>query len=113
MPVVVCADLPALRPEDLARALALVEPGRAAFVADVSGAGTTMYTAPYGSFEPRFGPGSRAAHGADGAAEIPGRLSSLRRDVDDVDDLRAALELGVGGHTTALRSAIDRDLSTQ
>jgi len=114
LPVVVCADLPALQPDDLAGALALVEPAaRAAFVADVSGAGTTMYAAAYGSFEPRFGPGSRAAHRADGAVEIPGRLSSLRRDVDDVDDLRAALELGVGGHTRALRREIDRHLSTQ
>ena len=39
-------------------------PARAgpSFVADAAGTGTTMYAAPLDAFDPRFGPGSRAAH---------------------------------------------------
>jgi 2-phospho-L-lactate guanylyltransferase len=101
-PVAVCADLPALRSEDLRTALDSVPDGGSAFVSDASGVGTTMYVAAYDDFDPRFGPGSRAAHLAAGAVEIPGDLTSLRRDVDDADDLRVALELGVGTHTRDL-----------
>jgi 2-phospho-L-lactate guanylyltransferase len=98
----VCADLPALDASDLDSALALagVEPGPA-FVADGDGVGTTLYTAPYGMFAPRFGPGSREAHLASGAREIEGDLRSLRRDVDDADGLAAAVALGLGTHTRA------------
>jgi 2-phospho-L-lactate/phosphoenolpyruvate guanylyltransferase len=71
----------------------------AAFVADEDGVGTTLYTAPHGSFTPRFGPRSRQAHLETGAQEVGGRLLSLRRDVDDKDALAAATSLGVGPHT--------------
>ncbi|WP_201931097.1 2-phospho-L-lactate guanylyltransferase [Nocardioides donggukensis] len=94
-----CADLPALRPEDLAGALAQVPAGGAAFVADAHGTGTTMYAAAVGHFDPHFGVGSRAAHLRAGATEIPGRIASLRHDVDDVGDLGRALVLGVGTET--------------
>ncbi|MGZ6754270.1 MAG: 2-phospho-L-lactate guanylyltransferase [Nocardioides sp.] len=101
-PVALCADLPALKAADLDDALARVTPGRACFVADADGVGTTLYTAPVRVFESRFGPGSRAAHLDLGTLEVDGDLSTLRRDVDDRDDLRSALALGVGAHTAAL-----------
>lgn len=99
LPVALCADLPCLRPEDLAAALDQVAAGGSWFVADAEGVGTTMYAAPYAAFAPRFGSGSRAAHVADGALEVVGDLPSLRRDVDDEDTLAAALLLGPGRFT--------------
>ena len=68
-------------------------------VTDDDETGTTLYTAPYDAFEPHFGGGSRVAHLDSGAREIPGELTSLRRDVDDRDALRQAEQLGVGAHT--------------
>lgn len=98
----VCADLPALRPGDLAEALASAAAWASAFVADASGVGTTMYAAAYDAFRPCFGPHSRAAHLDQGAREVEGALPSLRRDVDDLDDLARARQLGLGPHTTAV-----------
>jgi 2-phospho-L-lactate guanylyltransferase len=99
-PVAVCADLPSLRPGDLEAALQVADRlADPAFVADDDGIGTTLYTAAYDVFEPRFGRGSRAAHLEDGCREIPGELSSLRRDVDDADGLATAVDLGLGAHT--------------
>lgn len=106
-PVALCADLPALRPDDLARALATVT-GGAAYVADADGTGTTLYTAPYDAFSPRFGLDSAAAHAAVGAHPVPGELAGLRRDVDDLASLRAAFALGVGPATAATIEAGDR-----
>jgi 2-phospho-L-lactate guanylyltransferase len=101
MPVALCADLPALRPDELTRALHAAQ-ATASFVVDADGAGTTMYAAPaLAAFRPRFGTSSREAHLTDGAADI--RLSdidSLRRDVDTPDDLRAAVAMGVGPRTS-------------
>lgn len=98
----VCADLPALRPGDLAEALSGAAGWPSAFVADAAGVGTTMYAAAYDGFRPRFGPDSRAAHVAQGAVEVSGALSSLRHDVDDLEDLELARGLGLGPHTAAL-----------
>lgn len=101
-PVALLADVPALTTDDLALAL-----GRAAaaavpsFVVDADGTGTTLYTAAYDAFDPRFGAGSAAAHLAAGAVPIPGDLTTLRRDVDDLDGLAAAVALGVGRATAA------------
>ncbi|MCW2765322.1 MAG: cofC [Nocardioides sp.] len=110
VPVALCADLPALRPEDLDGALASVAEGETRFVADAAGVGTTLYTAPYGEFDPRFGVESRAAHLDGGAGEITGPLTSLRRDVDDLADLREALALGVGARTAAVAEGLGLDL---
>lgn len=96
-----CADLPALRPEELDSALAAASPARLGFVADADRRGTTLVTAPdLTTFRPRFGPGSRAEHLAAGGLEIEGRLDSLRRDVDTPADLEEALRLGIGAHTS-------------
>jgi len=99
-PAVLCGDLPALRPADLAAALAAVEPGTPAYVRDAAGSGTTLYTAAYDAFTPRFGPGSAALHEATGAVPIPGDLPSLRHDVDTLADLRALRPYGLGARTT-------------
>ena len=101
-PVALCADLPALRPDDLATALELADGHPAAFVADLAGIGTTMYAATYDVFRPQFGVDSRAAHLAAEAWEVPGDLVSLRADVDDLDDLERARSLGLGSHTRML-----------
>lgn len=93
-----CADLPALRPEQLARALSRAPAREMGFVADAPGLGTTLVTAPdLATFRPRFGAGSRQAHLDAGATEIDSAdLSTLRRDVDTPADLAEALGLGIG-----------------
>jgi 2-phospho-L-lactate/phosphoenolpyruvate guanylyltransferase len=97
VPLALCADLPALSSADLVIALAWESGTR--FVADHEGVGTTLYTASYDAFDPRFGPGSALAHDATGARAITAPLPRLRRDVDDLDDLHDALVLGVGPRT--------------
>jgi 2-phospho-L-lactate guanylyltransferase len=95
------ADLPALRAEDLSAALSTAVAPRW-FVADKEGDGTTMLGAADSSLlAPSFGAGSAAAHYASGAVELKsGRFERLRLDVDTTKDLRLAVELGVGPHTT-------------
>jgi 2-phospho-L-lactate guanylyltransferase len=95
------ADLPALRAEDLAAALALVPAGGRGFVADVDGTGTTLLAAGRGAvLLPVYGPGSRQRHLASGAVELVA-APGLRRDVDTPEDLEAAAALGLGTHTAA------------
>ncbi|HEY7273703.1 MAG TPA: 2-phospho-L-lactate guanylyltransferase [Actinoplanes sp.] len=95
------ADLPALRPDELAAALGLAR--RRSFVADAEGSGTVLLAAPPGvPLDPRFGAGSAAAHAASGAEALTGDWPGLRRDVDTAADLRAVLELGVGPYTSAV-----------
>lgn len=102
------ADLPALRPDELAAALALAriafDSGSAprAFCADAEGEGTTLLVAAPGvPLAPRFGPGSARAHERAGALRLRGDWPGLRRDVDTPDDLRRAAELGLGSATSA------------
>ncbi len=109
VPVALCADLPALRSDDLAAALEQAGGTEAAFVADADGLGTTLYLAPHVAFDPCFGIGSRQAHVARGAREIEGALLSLRRDVDDLTDLRAARDLGLGPETERLTAGLSWD----
>jgi 2-phospho-L-lactate guanylyltransferase len=109
------SDLPALRPGELAAALAAAERAAEAaeaaeaadraprcFVPDAHGTGTTLLTAYGVPLRPRFGAGSAAAHAADGARRLSGDWPGLARDVDTADDLRAAVLLGVGRSTAAL-----------
>jgi 2-phospho-L-lactate guanylyltransferase len=97
------ADLPALRTTELDQTLTAAARHPAAFVADAEGTGTTLYAARRETpFTPRFGPGSRQRHLATGATELTLGVPSVRRDVDTITDLRAALELGVGPRTAAL-----------
>jgi 2-phospho-L-lactate/phosphoenolpyruvate guanylyltransferase len=98
-PVALCGDLPALRPADLEAALGAVAGLAAAFVTDAAGTGTTLYSAT-ADFAPRYGLDSAAQHAATGAVAVPGELASLRHDVDTLADLRAAIPLGLGPHST-------------
>lgn len=101
------ADLPALRPAELEAALAECAKHRLAFVPDAEGTGTTMLAAATpADFQPRFGPGSAAAHAAAGATRVAVGLASLRRDVDTVAGLQAAVALGVGSHTASVLAGL-------
>ncbi|MCX4819618.1 2-phospho-L-lactate guanylyltransferase [Streptomyces sp. NBC_01142] len=95
------ADLPALRPEELARVLAGASVFPRAFLTDAAGIGTTLLSAASGmELRPAFGGQSRRRHSASGAAEILlDGVDSVRQDVDTGDDLEAALMLGVGPRT--------------
>lgn len=95
------ADLPALRPEELADALRQSGQHPNTLVSDAVGTGTTMLTGRPGSPPtPHFGPRSRAWHRSAGCVEITGPgLSSLRRDVDTWADLWDARRLGLGAAT--------------
>ncbi|MDT0341179.1 2-phospho-L-lactate guanylyltransferase [Streptomyces litchfieldiae] len=95
------ADLPALRPAELARVLTAAGTYARSFLADAAGVGTTLLAAAPGvALAPAFGGASRARHLASGAAELrPAEVDSVRRDVDTGEDLRAALALGVGPRT--------------
>ncbi|MGW0693485.1 2-phospho-L-lactate guanylyltransferase [Streptomyces sp. NBC_01578] len=95
------ADLPALRPTELARVLDFAAEFPRAFVTDAAGIGTTFLSASSGvELRPAFGGPSRARHLSSGAVEITSAgIDSVRQDVDTGDDLRAAVRLGVGPHT--------------
>ncbi|MFY1695214.1 2-phospho-L-lactate guanylyltransferase [Solwaraspora sp. WMMA2101] len=124
------ADLPALRPAELAAALrAATSPAAARqpadtgqpaavgrwFVPDADGTGTVLLAAAdAATLHPRFGPGSADRHAASGARRIGGTgdtgtsgtggaaWPTLRRDVDTADGLADAARLGLGRHTAAL-----------
>ncbi|MDQ0774247.1 2-phospho-L-lactate guanylyltransferase [Streptomyces aurantiacus] len=101
------ADLPALRPLELARVLTAAAEFPRAFLTDAAGFGTTLLAAtPDRELLPAFGTDSRARHRASGAAELLlTAVDSVRQDVDTGADLRAALALGVGPRTA---SAVER-----
>jgi 2-phospho-L-lactate/phosphoenolpyruvate guanylyltransferase len=107
------ADLPALRPAELAEALrAVADTGGAAFVPDAAGLGTTMYAVvPGAEFRPMYGGASRARHAAGGATELAlDDIAGLRQDVDTPDDLRAAVALGVGPRTAEVATELLADV---
>jgi 2-phospho-L-lactate/phosphoenolpyruvate guanylyltransferase len=100
-------DLPALRPESVARVLDASRSHPRSFVADASGVGTTMLVAHDVDLAPQFQGRSAAAHHASGAvglgAEAIGSpVADARCDVDTEADLAAAIGLGVGLATSAL-----------
>lgn len=98
------ADLPALRPADLAAALDEAAQHDRAFVPDAEGTGTTLVTARAGfGLVHRFGEHSAAAHSEAGLVRLAVPTgSSLRRDVDVLAHLDEAVAAGVGPRTTAL-----------
>jgi len=104
------ADLPALRSDELAAVLAFATAADSAVVvADVHGSGSTAYLATTTvPFAPAFGADSLRAHLAGGAVAFPGEgVPSVRQDVDTLDDLWAAVTLGVGPHTMAVVQLIE------
>lgn len=103
---VLLGDLPAMRAGDLDAALEAAARHPLAFVPDAEGTGTTLATARAGEpLNAHFGADSAAWHAAAGFADLaaadPGAIApGLRRDVDTAAELRAAVALGVGPHTT-------------
>lgn len=102
---VLLADVPAVRPGDVALALdacaaAFADGAVRALVPDTDGSGTVLLAAAYpAAVRPQFGPGSALRHAGDGAAVLEVELPRLRRDVDTPEDLAAAIDLGVGTAT--------------
>ena len=93
-------DLPALRPAELAAALAAAAAHPRSFVPDAEGTGTTLLAAQPGiELQPADGTDSAARHSNVAVALDAG--PGLRRDVDTVADLRVAAELGLGPATAA------------
>jgi 2-phospho-L-lactate guanylyltransferase len=106
---VLAGDLPGLRADDLAAALrAAATPAVRHYLPDAAGTGTVLLTAPPGvPLDPRFGPGSAAAHAASGAHRLTGDWPGLRHDVDTAADLRAVCALGAGAHTRGLLREVE------
>jgi 2-phospho-L-lactate guanylyltransferase len=104
---VLLGDLPALTPAALDAALALAAREPRSCVPDAITTGTTMLAAHRAdALRPRFGPGSAELHQRAGHVVLPVPPDSgLRLDVDELADLHAALDLGVGPHTRAVLDA--------
>lgn len=94
-------DLPSLRPDDLAAALALAAQHPRAFVPDRESTGTTLVTASVGMpLLTAFGPGSAAAHRALGLVQLSLPAdNTVTADVDTVEQLDRARALGLGPAT--------------
>jgi 2-phospho-L-lactate guanylyltransferase len=109
---VLLGDLPALTAAALESGLVAAARHPLAFVPDLDGTGTTLATAGAGRpFEPAFGDGSAARHTAAGFIDLalaePGSIgTALRRDVDTIEALEAALVEGVGVHTAEVVAAL-------
>ncbi|WP_396667165.1 2-phospho-L-lactate guanylyltransferase [Microbacterium sp. R86528] len=109
------ADLPALQPRDLERALNSAASADKGVVADADGTGSTLVTMQAGAtWKTAFGEGSFAKHLAMRHAplDVPGE-SSLRRDVDTAEHLALAQRLGLGPRTAAVlaRGSVQGDNS--
>ena len=104
----IASDLPALKSADLELTLGLAASHPTGIVADASGVGTTLFAAKLtADFRPEFGAESRGKHVGSGAVDLTEVAGvSLRRDVDTLDDLRAALALGCGPHTTEVATRL-------
>lgn len=103
---VLSADLPALRPAELAAALDAAGRHPRSYVADAAGSGTTLLAAlPGTALDPRFGAGSAGKHAGSGAVALAGGWTGLRRDVDTPADLAEAARLGLGPATHAWTAA--------
>jgi 2-phospho-L-lactate guanylyltransferase len=99
----ITADLPCLAAADLEYALGCAKHHPLTVVQDRNGTGTTMISAlPGVRVRPLFGLRSRDAHLAacHNLSPVPHR-STLRADVDTLDDLAAAIRIGVGENTDA------------
>lgn len=96
---VLLGDLPALRPADLSAGLRACAATESALIPDHDGSGTVLLTHhDPAALAPRFGRGSAARH-ARQSTVLSLDLPSLRHDVDDLDSLALAVDLGVGPHT--------------
>ena len=101
--LVLQADLPALRPAELAGMLAAAPPHGRAVVVDHTGSGTAaLLVRDGGDLAPAFGPDSARRHIAAGAEELTGYWPGLRLDVDTAADLERVVALGAGSSTRAV-----------
>ncbi len=88
--VVMPADLGLLTAVALADALAVLARTGRAHVPDLSGEGTTLLAAPTASaITPFYGEGSSAAHAAAGFVRVEEVDSSVRADIDRLEDLQS------------------------
>lgn len=106
----VLGDLPVLLPADAAEGFDAARGFTRAFVADHVGTGTTaVFAAPGIRLTPSFGPDSAAAHLRAGLTALDLRDdSTLRRDIDTIDDLDDASERGLGARTALVRRTMVR-----
>jgi 2-phospho-L-lactate/phosphoenolpyruvate guanylyltransferase len=97
-------DLPALRPEDLATALAGATEVERGVVPDAEGTGSTLVTVGAGlPWTSAFGEGSFSRHVDLGFTPLDvSAASTLRRDVDTAAHLTDAARLGLGSRTARL-----------
>lgn len=100
-------DLPALRPADLDAALVAAESVERGLVRDAEGTGSTLVTARPGAvWLSAFGEDSAQRHLLLGCVDLAvPRGSTLRRDVDTVEQLAEASALGLGPRTAAVLAA--------
>lgn len=105
-------DLPALRAADLTTVLAAAAQHESAALPDAEGTGTTLITRTIaGELVPAFGEDSFARHCAAGFVDLARQIDSgsqqrsvwsARRDVDTLDQLREAAQLGLGIRSAAV-----------
>lgn len=109
------ADLPALRPDELAEALEFADEAGFAIVPDHTGFGTAawLHSAPNTISPLLFGPDSARRHIEAGARSVTASVPGLRLDVDTLDDLSAALRLGVGARTFAVTDRLGMSTGTE
>jgi 2-phospho-L-lactate/phosphoenolpyruvate guanylyltransferase len=98
---VVLGDLPCLHAQDVLAAAEACAPYDAAYVPDHRGTGTVLLAGIAGRLRPRFGPDSARRHGED-ATRLELNLPRLRQDLDDLEDLERARNLGLGPFTLAV-----------
>lgn len=105
---VLLGDLPALRADDLRDALQQARAWERTVASDAEGTGSTLVTARAGvRWASSFGAGSFAAHLELGCVPLDLPVtSSLRRDVDTVEQLRAAAPLGYGSRTVSVLAGL-------
>ncbi|MFD6894318.1 2-phospho-L-lactate guanylyltransferase [Rhodococcus sp. NPDC060086] len=102
------ADLPALRSSELTTALTEARSFGTAIVVDHTGDGTSalFQCRPDRPLEPMFGIQSARRHIRSGARALTDPLDGLRLDVDTLDDLEAAVRLGIGDATSQVLDRI-------
>lgn len=98
--IVLQGDLPALRTDELNRAIDAARSHRRSLVPDRQGGGTAALFAFGVEMRPRFGPDSAQRHREDGAVELSGEWPGLRCDIDTAADLTHAQLLGLGEATS-------------
>ncbi|MET0821337.1 MAG: 2-phospho-L-lactate guanylyltransferase [Aeromicrobium sp.] len=98
--VVVPADLPCLTAEALADVLSAAEPHDRAIVTDSQKTGTALLLArDAATMTPSFGTDSAVRHRQLGHRDLEPAPRVVRRDVDTLEHLAEAVDLGVGGYT--------------